>query len=438
MSEKVYNIRDYGARTCDALQTNAIQAAIDACFLSGGGRVVVPCGIFRTGGLRLRSNVELYLESGAILRGSRDPADYNGYLTDTVEPITEPVWDAPTGRSARPISTWNNAIIRALDAHDIAVTGEPGSYIDGADCYDPDGEEKFRGPHAINFWRCENISFSGYTIVDSANWAHAIFQSRNITTRNVKVYGGHDGFDVRTCDNVLVEDCVFHTGDDCIAGFDNNDVVIRRCSLNTSCSLFRFGGNNVLIEDCSGSAPGIYGHRCSLTPEQKAASFPTSPENSRHDTLNVFLYYCDFRAEIRRTPGEILMRRCTFEGPNRLFALNFDGKHQWCSNRSLASIKFEDCTFTGLRYPVHIYGDANEKLTFELENVNLSAAPEFADEPLINAVNHEAVRLKNVRIKGYNKPRMIAYTEGVFETVDSTPVEVVKPENDELVSVNRE
>ena len=81
---------------------------------------------------------------------------------------------------------------------------------------------------------------------------------------------------------------------------------------------------------------------------------------------------------------------------------------------------------------------SNEKLTFELENVNLSAAPEFADEPLINAVNHEAVRLKNVRIKGYTDPRLVAYTDGGFETENSTPVKVVRAENSELTGVNRE
>ena len=58
----VFTITDFGAVTSDRLQTKAIQSAIDACFLSGGGRVVIPCGIFITGGIRLRSGVELYLE----------------------------------------------------------------------------------------------------------------------------------------------------------------------------------------------------------------------------------------------------------------------------------------------------------------------------------------------------------------------------------------
>ena len=76
---KEFNIKDFGARACDALQTEKIQAALDACFLAGGGKVIIPKGIFLTGGIRLRSNTTLYLESGAILRGSR--SQFHFHLT---------------------------------------------------------------------------------------------------------------------------------------------------------------------------------------------------------------------------------------------------------------------------------------------------------------------------------------------------------------------
>ena len=99
---KIFDIRDYGARICDQLQTEAIQSAIDACFLAGGGRVLIPCGIYLTGGLRIRTGVQLYLESGAILKGSRDAEDYFGYRSDTIEPVTlEEVGNTPkNGRSS--------------------------------------------------------------------------------------------------------------------------------------------------------------------------------------------------------------------------------------------------------------------------------------------------------------------------------------------------
>jgi len=226
---KEYIITDFGARVCDKLQTEAIQSALDACFLASGGKVIIPKGIFLTGGLRLRSNTTLYLESGAILRGSRDNNDYSAYLSDKIEPIDTTNVPTPPkpSRSTDPFSKWNNGIIKIVNAKNVSIIGEVGSYIDGVNCFDAEGEENYRGPHAINVYNSENLYFEGYTVVDSANWAHNIYNSQNITAINVTVYGGHDGFDVRTCDNILIENCVFRTGDDCIAGFDNKNVKIR-------------------------------------------------------------------------------------------------------------------------------------------------------------------------------------------------------------------
>ena len=83
-----YDITDFGARRGeDAPQTGAIQAAIDACFLAGGGEVVVPEGTFLTGGIRLRTGVTLHLLKNARLLGTRNPADYFGYLQDEIEPM---------------------------------------------------------------------------------------------------------------------------------------------------------------------------------------------------------------------------------------------------------------------------------------------------------------------------------------------------------------
>ena len=169
---KIYNIRDYGARICDTLQTEIIQKAIDDCFLAGGGRVVIPCGVYVTGGLRIRSGVELYLETGAILKGSRKAEDYFGYLEDKIEPVVQETVDntrSETSASAVATSRWCNALIRGLDAHDFAIIGEKGSYIDGCNAYDPEGEHNYRGVHGIGIWRCRNMRFEGYTFLNSGN-----------------------------------------------------------------------------------------------------------------------------------------------------------------------------------------------------------------------------------------------------------------------------
>ena len=122
----VFNIKDFGARTCDALQTVPIQSAIDACFLQGGGRVVIPCGVYITGSIRLRSNVELYLETGAIVKGVRDPEEYFGYRDDKIEPLADLIKEeAASGKTKSGIATsrWSNALIRAIHAKNIAITG---------------------------------------------------------------------------------------------------------------------------------------------------------------------------------------------------------------------------------------------------------------------------------------------------------------------------
>lgn len=417
----VFTITDFGAVTSDRLQTKAIQSAIDACFLSGGGRVVIPCGIYITGGIRLRSGVELYLESGAVLRGSENPDDYNEFWNDTVEPVNDENTES-AGRSSVATSAWCNGLIRVIDAENVTITGEKGSYIDGRNVYNPEGEEKYRGPHAISVWRCKGLTLSGYTIIDSANWAHAIFQSSDITVQNVSVYGGHDGFDVRTCDNVLIENCLFHTGDDCIAGFDNHDVTVRNCDLKTACSVFRFGGNHVLIENCR-STPASFGFRGSIPKDQRHLShLPT--ESARHIAHTSFLYYCDFRADIRKTPGDITVRNCSFDGTRQLFRLEFDGEHKWCSNRSLSSITFENCEFLNLDKEGVLHGDANERVSYTLKNCKITRKEDAEDFPLLICTNFDKVEMGGVTVEGFDKPYVEKKTEGEFIFENTTPIEI--------------
>lgn len=421
----VWNVADFGACEADTLQTEAIQRAIDACFTAGGGEVRVPEGVYYTGGIRLRSRVTLHLMSGAVLKGSRNPDDYEGWRADTLDPIP-PATAATNGlpRSSVPQSRWCNGLIRAYGAHDIAIIGEPHSVIDGQNCFDPTGEEKYRGPHAISMWYCTNVVLRGYTVCDSANWAHAIFNSSNIAARALKVMGGHDGFDVRTCDDVRVESCVFQTGDDGIAGFDNIGVVVRDCVLDSACSAFRFGGTDVLIENCRGTGPAPYGFRGGLPMETRRQSL-NDGARTRHNLKNAFLYYCDFRAVIRRPPGNILMRNCTFTNPDRVFSLDFDGKHRWCCNRSLNSITFENCTFDGVAGPLNIHGDANEPLTLTMRNCTVTARPGAGNQAAVSARNFRAIRLENTVWKGFARPRVVAHTPGEVSVQGGTPLETV-------------
>ncbi|MBQ8358958.1 MAG: right-handed parallel beta-helix repeat-containing protein [Oscillospiraceae bacterium] len=419
-----FNILDYGASANGVLCTDSIQRAIDDCFLSGGGEVVIPEGVYLTGGLRLRSNVTLHLLERAVLMGSINPEDYTGYINDTIEPIPlkereEPVSTVKpgekVGRSVYPYSRWNNAIIRAIHAKNIAIIGEPGSQINGQNCYDSLGEENYRGPHAINMWFCENVTLSGYTITDSANWAHAIQNSANITLRNVTVLAGHDGFDVRTCDNILVENCTFKTGDDCIAGFDNINVVVRGCYFESACSMLRFGGTDVLVENCWGIAPATYGFRNWLSDEEKQNRAPTT-HKCRHSCHNVLLYYCDNRAAVRKTPGNIVIRNSYFRNPNTVMRLPFG--HMWCCNRSLADVTFEGCVIDGICAPVPLNAPEEEPLTFTMKDCIVTAREGSEDIEFITGTNIKKIELENVTLKNFLDPKIICQPEAEITVKD--------------------
>ncbi|MBR4866799.1 MAG: hypothetical protein IKU11_08925, partial [Clostridia bacterium] len=105
--------------------TQAIQQAVDACYLAGGGVVEIPAGDYHIKSIRLRSNVTLHLLEDAHLIASRDPEDYMAFLDDTLEPIPEEyrsdaVWTPMQVRKnydhMLPAARWSNAVIRALDA----------------------------------------------------------------------------------------------------------------------------------------------------------------------------------------------------------------------------------------------------------------------------------------------------------------------------------
>lgn len=404
-----YDIRDFGARADGTLCTESIQAAIDAAFLSGGGEVTVPEGRFLTGGLRLRSSVTLHLLKNAVLLGSTDPEDYCTYLLDKVEPISEEERNSMAPNVAEvnfdrvstfPYSRWNNGLIRAIHAENIAILGEEGSEINGQNCYDPTGEENYRGPHAINMWYCKNIRLEGYTVRDSANWAHAIHNSENITARRLTVLGGHDGFDVRTCDNVLIENSRFLTGDDGLAGFDNLRVTIRNCYYESACTVFRFGGTHVLIENCESRPASVYAFRGSLSAEEKKNR--VQAEVGKHRDLNksIFLYYCDMRAAIRETPGDILIRNCRFGKALKVLHLPFG--HIWTCNRSLDNITFENCIFEDIFEPIRTDSPEGEPLSVTMKNCTVKAREGAEHNAFATGKNLRSITLKGVKIEGFD------------------------------------
>ena len=435
----IVNILDFGAKCDNALQTKPIQDAIDKVFSLGGGEVQVPSGTFLTGSIRLRSNVTLHLLENAVIKGSQNPEDYfSCYVDDTVEPLSlDRITDAPyihlndiqgeveydeTDPRYRfrrlPGSRWNNALIRAIDAENVAIIGENGSYIDGDNCFDEIGEEHYRGPHAITFFNCKNINFDGYSIRNSANWAHNMLFCENITMKNVKVYAGHDGFDAFTSKNITITDCEFYTGDDCVAGFGNVNVLVENCNMNSSCSAMRFGGTNVLVKNCKMYGPGEYFFRGRMSYEDKKACAP-SPTPGRN-MLSAFTYYADFSMPIPEIPSNIVIKDCVFENVDRFVHYNFSGNETWQRYRPMQNITFENIKATNVAMAMNAYGRADLPFELCLKNVDVSIKDSAEVETLIKTAHCKRIILENVKTENFNGNSLIlSKTEGefIFENV---------------------
>ena len=393
--------------------TAVLQQAFDECFKSGGGTVTVEKGVYPVKGLRLRSNTTLMLKSGAVLKASRDCDEYGMLDADAVEPVPASdfapgvVWVRPKDRKTndhllRPASRWNNAVIRILHARNVRIVGEPGSVIDGCDSYDPQGEEHFRGVHGISVHDSTNLVFSGYTIRNTGNWAHNLWRCSDLRFERLTILGGHDGVHMSVCDRVEIAGCTMRTGDDCVAGFDNEDVVVRDCDLNTACSAFRFGGRRVIVENCRCWGPGEYPIRNSLPKADRISGAHGTPGSGRRTMLSFFTYYSDFTLKVRHQPGDITVRNCRVENTERFLHYNFSGNETWQKNRPLESIRFENVEADGLTQSLCAYGDESVKLSLSLKGCRLKFAK--PQREFVRGAHISALAIDGASVEGVDGP----------------------------------
>ncbi len=411
---KKISILEYGVKCDGSVCTYAIQSAIDECFRQGGGIVEIPEGVYMSGGIRLRSNVTLHLLKNAVLIGSRNPEDYYGWLQDELEPF-DPVeiTDILHNRAELsdnkerdyqfirlPGSRWHNGLIRAVDAENIGIIGEEGSAIDGNDCFDELGEEHYRGPHAISLFRCKNIQLRGYSVQRSGNWAHNLYRCSQISMDHVEVLAGHDGIHLNACENIVIRNSNFYTGDDCVAGFANLNVLVDNCEINSACSGFRFGGANVMITNCHIFAPGRYAFRGSMTAEEKRTSAPSHRKGHRTNMLSAFTYFSDYSLDVPYQPGNIVISDTTVEGADKLLHYNRSGNEIWQSNRPLANIRFERITAKNLAQPAVLYGDQDLYISAEFHQLNLTVREGYEESPMFWVCNFDNITMEDIVVEG--------------------------------------
>ena len=430
LEKTVVSIKDFGAApNSELVQTEAFQKAIDHCFLKGGGEIEVPTGTYIIGDIRLRSNTTLHLLKNAVLKGSKNPKDYRNILSDQLEPLpldqaTDAHWYHPfewikLGGGFKDYlytagSYWNYGIIRAAFSENIAVIGEEGSLIDGNNVFDPEGEENYRGPHAINMHLCKNIKLYGYTVKDSSNWAHAIFQSENVHFENLTVWAGHDALHTRSCSDVKMYNCKLITGDDCIAGFDNINVHVKGCEISSACSAFRYGGYNVLVEDCHVYGPCKYQFRGSFTDEEKISGvYVSSSPDARNNMLSLLTNFVTSDLPVRHAPGKIVFRNCNVEYADRFLHLNLSGNEPWQVGNPPKDITFENIKAENISMGVYCYGDGIVPVTLNLKNIEYSVRKGSEELPIFKVAHFDSINLDNVKITNYKGNAFIkTWSEG--------------------------
>lgn len=252
---KDFLITDFGARPGTVLNTIAINKAILACHHNGGGRVVVPSGIFRSGTLLMKDNVELHLEIGAILSASTKIRDF-------------PVQPQPGYRSQKDPGGWRS-LIYANEVNNIAITGF--GTIDGNGASqkpDPDiklGSDLDGRPRNILFISCKFIRLEGIRMINSGIWNQHYLNCEDVKVDRINVYNhanrNNDGIDIDGCRRFTLSNSTFDTDDDAIVLKSTGaaaceDIAITNCIVSSFCNAIKAGTEstggfkNISISNC--------------------------------------------------------------------------------------------------------------------------------------------------------------------------------------------
>lgn len=357
----MYDIRDFGARSDgETVNTAAIQKAIDTCTGEGGGTVTIAEGTYVSATLFLKSNVTLEIAEGAVLLGSTNIDDY-----------TNP---RRTG------------FIHAVDAENIGVVGK--GKIDGVDCKNPKGEEGFRGPHCIGMHDCSGITIKDITIDRSGNWAFDCKRCSDATITNLRVIGGHDGFDADCCSNFTWEGCDFRCGDDCIAGSNNKDWVFRNCYFNSSCHGMRISCINLEVSDCTFQGPGEHAHKISGRNNMKGALIHFAPQDRSH---------CNGTHLIS---DNWLIRNCKVDMVDAFFL--YDNRTLWQEGRPMGYVCVQDCKITNVYEPFVVVGDMLKQFKLRLERLVIELRDSGVHNAFIDLRTVGALRAHGLKLKGVN------------------------------------
>ena len=293
------SIADLGAKTGkDNDATQFIAKGIESLSEQGGGKLLIPAGEYYTGPIHLKSNINLHLEEGAILHFYNEPERYKPYV------LTR--WEGMELMGYSPL-------IYAYKQRNIAVTGKgilegggnnehwwpwKGKWKrddwqisevenqkhtrntlmqmveDGVPVEQRVFEENYLRPPLIQPYACDNVLIEGVEVKNSPFWLINPVLCKNVSVKDVhcESYGPNsDGCNPESCTDVLIENCLFDTGDDCIAIKSGRNADGRR--LNTPCSniiiancTMKEGHGGVVIgSELSGGVNNLYARDCNMS-----------------------------------------------------------------------------------------------------------------------------------------------------------------------------
>lgn len=267
--------------------TQAINNAIKQTSERGGGRVVIPAGLWLTGPITLQSNVDLHLEKGAIVAFTTDIKDYP--LVETTyegEPATKCLSHI-NAKNAENIAITGHGIFdaqgeawrplkkeKANDGVWKRITAQEGGRIDNGRTWIPGEKREVLRPNMLKLENCNRIKLEGCTFKNSAAWCLHPVMCNDITLDGIKVmnpeYGQNgDALDIESCNRVVIKDCMFDAGDDGICmksgkdkagrdrGIPTQNVVVRNCQVMHGHGGFVIGSEmsggvrNVWVKNCT-------------------------------------------------------------------------------------------------------------------------------------------------------------------------------------------
>jgi polygalacturonase len=301
--DKTYNINDFGAvADGKTLNTAAFEKAIQTCTENGGGKVLVPNGKYLTGAIHLENNVNLHLEDKAEILFSLNPKDY---------PIVHTSWEGTELMNYSPLIYAKNKTNVAITGKGI-LNGQADStnwwIWSGAKMYgwkkgipsqnDPTnrevlvdmaekdipveqrifGEGRYLRPNFIEFFECNTVLVKDITVINSPFWILHPIKTNNMIIDGVTVNShgpNNDGCDPEYSQNIVIKNCTFNTGDDCIAikaGRDadgrrvvipSKNIIVQNCKMIDGHggvvigSEISAGVNNVFVENCVMDSPNL-------------------------------------------------------------------------------------------------------------------------------------------------------------------------------------